>query len=76
ACNAGGIPEQIEHERTGVLVKPEDPAALAGALVRVATDPEFRRRLGTAALGARVSTPRSAAARLESLYRRTLASKT
>jgi len=76
ACNAGGVPEQIEHERTGVLVKPEDPAALASALVRVATDPEFRRRLGTAALGARVSTPRSAAARLESLYERTLASKT
>ena len=76
ACNAGGVTEQIEHERTGVLVKPEDPAALASALVRVATDPEFRRRLGTAALGAPIPTLRSAAAQLESLYERTLASKT
>jgi glycosyltransferase involved in cell wall biosynthesis len=38
ATAVGGIPEIIEHERTGLLVAPDDPEALAGALERVLTD--------------------------------------
>jgi glycosyltransferase involved in cell wall biosynthesis len=72
ASDAGGVPEQIEHERNGLLVQPEDPGALADALVRMANEPGLRLQLGAAALEAPVTTPRSAAARLESLYERTL----
>jgi glycosyltransferase involved in cell wall biosynthesis len=33
---------------TGLLVPPQDPAALAAALERVARDPELGRRMGRA----------------------------
>jgi len=35
ATQVGGIPELIEQERTGLLVPPDDPAALADAITRV-----------------------------------------
>ena len=41
-----GIGEAVEHERTGLLADPDNPAALADALRRVLTDPELARRLG------------------------------
>jgi glycosyltransferase involved in cell wall biosynthesis len=37
-----GIPEAVEHERTGLLVPPGDDAALADALHRMSTDAELR----------------------------------
>lgn len=40
--NVGGIAEQIEDGVNGLLVPPEDPIALAGALEKVITDPVFR----------------------------------
>jgi len=43
-----GIPELVENGVTGLLVPPADPAALAGALERLAHDPELGRRLGCA----------------------------
>jgi colanic acid/amylovoran biosynthesis glycosyltransferase len=43
-----GIPELVEDGVTGLLVPPADPAALAGALERLAYDPELGRRLGRA----------------------------
>jgi glycosyltransferase involved in cell wall biosynthesis len=45
----GGIPEVVEHGRTGLLVKPGDPAALAAAIDAVLGDPEVARRMGAAA---------------------------
>lgn len=42
---AGGITDMIEHEKTGLLVPPADPAALADALERMILDPAFRNRL-------------------------------
>jgi glycosyltransferase involved in cell wall biosynthesis len=45
---AGGIPEAIDHGRTGLLVKPHSPDELAAAIVRLLQDPELRARLGTA----------------------------
>ena len=48
ATRAGGIPEAVTDERDGLLVPPEDPAALARAIVRVLRDPDLRRRLGAA----------------------------
>jgi glycosyltransferase involved in cell wall biosynthesis len=47
-----GIAEAIEHERTGLLVPPEDPEAIAAALRRLIGDPALRRRLGANARAA------------------------
>jgi glycosyltransferase involved in cell wall biosynthesis len=41
-----GIVEAVEHGRTGLLAPPDNPAALADALRRVLTDPQFARGLG------------------------------
>jgi len=43
-----GIPELVEDGVTGLLVPTADPAALAGALERLARDPELSQRLGRA----------------------------
>jgi glycosyltransferase involved in cell wall biosynthesis len=48
ASRAGGLREAVDHERTGLLVPPGDPEALADALARLLGDPELRRRLGEA----------------------------
>ncbi len=53
ATAVGGIPEMVRHDTSAVLVEPEDPDALAGALDRVETDAALRRRL--AYEGARVA---------------------
>ena len=38
ATRVGGIPWMVAHERTGLLVPPEDPSALAAALARALSD--------------------------------------
>jgi glycosyltransferase involved in cell wall biosynthesis len=45
ATNVGGIPEVIEHERSGLLVPRGDHHAFANALGRVLADTELRGRL-------------------------------
>lgn len=52
ACIATDIPgsrDLIIHQESGLLVPPEDPGALAGALRRLAGDPDLRRRYGESA---------------------------
>lgn len=49
ASAVGGIPELVEHDRTGLLVPPGDPDALARAVNRLVTDPGKAARLGRAA---------------------------
>jgi glycosyltransferase involved in cell wall biosynthesis len=46
ACRAGATPEIVQHGETGILVEPEDTAALADELIRLGRDREERRRLG------------------------------
>ncbi|MCC6173782.1 MAG: glycosyltransferase [Chloroflexi bacterium] len=49
ATTVGGNPEVVSHERTGLLVPPDDPDALAEAIRRLARDEQARRTLGRAA---------------------------
>lgn len=47
ASNVGGIPSFVFHEKTGLLVEPKDPVALAAAIIRFLKDPEFAKRIGS-----------------------------
>ena len=49
ASRVGGIPDVIEHERTGLLVPPGDAQALARAIERLHREPSLREQLGQAA---------------------------
>lgn len=49
ASRLAGIPEEVSHEETGLLVEPGDDGALAQALGRMA-DPQTRERFGKAGL--------------------------
>ncbi|MEV4120018.1 glycosyltransferase family 4 protein [Micromonospora sp. NPDC049645] len=57
ATEVGGLPEALGHapggDRPGLLVAPEDPAALAAALTRWLDDDALRARLRRAALARR-----------------------
>ncbi|MDT0168529.1 glycosyltransferase family 4 protein [Pseudarthrobacter sp. BRE9] len=46
ASNVGQIPYILDHGRTGILVPPSEPGALAVALAQLASDPALRGRLG------------------------------
>ena len=46
--NVGGMSEAVLHGRTGLVVGPRDPVALADAIESLITDPGRRRRLGAA----------------------------
>jgi glycosyltransferase involved in cell wall biosynthesis len=74
ATTAGGTPEAITDGETGLLVGPDDPAALARALRRLADDDDLRLGLGERA--ARVARERSDLDRyldrLEACYRKLL----
>ncbi|WP_187968066.1 glycosyltransferase family 4 protein [Aquibium microcysteis] len=45
-----GIPELIEDGRTGILVSPNDPHALASAIEEAVRSPDMRARLGASAM--------------------------
>jgi glycosyltransferase involved in cell wall biosynthesis len=66
----GGLQEAVTDGESGVLVRPDDPAALADAITDVATDAELRAKLGAGAVrdGARFSSA-GAVARVEAIYR-------
>lgn len=49
AADVPGCREIVRPDETGLLVPAKDPAALAGAIARLAGDPELRRRLGARA---------------------------
>lgn len=48
ATTVGGIPETVQHGRTGLLVPPGDPVALADAVTTLLTDDQLRHRFGQA----------------------------
>ena len=49
AADAASLPEIVEPEVSGLLVPPNDPATIAGALRRLREDPELWRRLSAGA---------------------------
>lgn len=46
STDVAGIPELVQHDRTGLLVAPDDPKALAEAIDRMWRSPELADRLG------------------------------
>lgn len=46
ATQVGGLPEVVEDGVTGILVPPNDPQALAEAVLSLLRDPERRRQMG------------------------------
>jgi starch synthase len=49
ASNKGGFTEYVQHEQTGLLVAPDDHAALGSMLLKVIGDREYAESLGQAA---------------------------
>lgn len=49
ASAVGGVPEALEHEKSGLLVPPGDPGALGDGLALLADDAELRSRYAAAA---------------------------
>ena len=72
ATTVGGIPEQIDHLENGILVRPDDPEAIATWLVRLHDDAELRSRLGEAG-AERVGTEFTLTRQAEGLHRAYLA---
>jgi glycosyltransferase involved in cell wall biosynthesis len=70
-ANVGGLPEIVDDGRTGIVVPPEDPTALAAAMLRLATDPARAAELGAAARRRAVSqfSEASAVDGVEAVYR-------
>lgn len=50
STNVGGVAGVALNDETALLVPPADPAALAGACLRLLRDPEMRERFGEAGL--------------------------
>jgi glycosyltransferase involved in cell wall biosynthesis len=48
ASNIHGIPDAVLDGKTGILVPPKDPTALAAALTDLIEDPALRTHLGAA----------------------------
>jgi glycosyltransferase involved in cell wall biosynthesis len=75
-ADAGGIPDLVDDDRTGVLAAPGDPASLAAALLRVLGDGALASRLGGEARRKAdeiVLTPEQYAARVADVVRAALA---
>lgn len=46
ATHHGGIPEAVEHEKTGMLVPERDADALSAALLRLVESPDYLQKMG------------------------------
>ncbi len=67
ATRTGGIPEVVVDEKTGLLVPPRNPEALAQAIVRLLRDESLRLRMGQTGL-ARVKSKFSAGRMIQETF--------
>ncbi len=66
----GGLPDQVAHRATGLVVDPEDPEGLAAALVSLLLAPDEARQLGEAGRAYAARFPHAALVdRIEEVYR-------
>jgi glycosyltransferase involved in cell wall biosynthesis len=74
-CSGSGVVESIEHGRTGFLVPPEDPEALAVQLQELLSDARLRSEIGQRARRHTVETldQERCADRFEAFYRSVVA---
>lgn len=73
ATDIGGLREVVRDGRTGILVPPGNPDALAAALIRVLQDSALRERMGREArLAAEQNAWSGIAGRVERIYRTVL----
>jgi glycosyltransferase involved in cell wall biosynthesis len=74
AFDSGGIPDVVQHDKTGLLVPPADVPALAAALDRVLSYPAHADALGRAGRMAALArfSPEATAERYKGLYRQAL----
>jgi glycosyltransferase involved in cell wall biosynthesis len=71
-----GMPDVVEHDFNGLLVRPADAQAIEDAVFRLANSTELRRELGENACATmKRYTWERAARQLEALYRRVLAAE-
>src|SRR5581483_10439821 len=78
AFDSGGLPDIVQHDRTGILVSEVDPAALAAALVSLLERDDHGAALGAAARLHALATfaPESVARRYADIYRFAIAGST
>lgn len=71
ATSVGAVPDAVVHGKTGLLVPPRNPEALADALATLLSSPERRARVGAAGRQRALSeySAESAIGRLLTLYR-------
>jgi glycosyltransferase involved in cell wall biosynthesis len=76
AFESGGIPDVVQHERTGFLVSSRSPDALAGAISAVLAMPDRGKSLGVAGRMHALATfaPESVARKYADIYRAAIAS--
>lgn len=76
AFESGGLPDVVQHERTGLLVRERSPDALAAAVIRMLAAPDAGRALGQAGRMHALATfaPESVARRYIDIYRAAIAS--
>ncbi len=77
ATRVGGVPELVVHGRTGLVVEPDDPEALARAVLRLLGDRNLRVQMGQAGRQRILQdfTPQAMAGAMERLYLEVLAEK-
>ncbi len=73
-ANSGGIPDIINHDDTGLLVEPDNPAELADAIARLLQDKRLRERLSQSGLQSASErfTSNASAARYAAIIRRAI----
>jgi len=78
ATKCGAIPEVVADGETGILVPPEDPQAIAEAVIYLLKNPRLRKKMGSAGRKRvkEMFTVERMVAQYEELYERLLAEKT